>query len=129
MLSDLNKHMRTVHGTYRRKAKIPKDLISEMDNPDADLLPQIYGTSSNSNPSNIPETPAQKPVQKQQSIPRIPTQSAVKTPVKKPKSSPSKTPSPRTVAKNNNYDLVENDNVTMSIKQELGLSSGGIYDL
>ena len=45
VLSDLNKHMRTVHGTYRRRAKIPKELIGEMDDPDTDLTPQIYGSS------------------------------------------------------------------------------------
>ena len=37
--------MRTVHGTYRRKAKIPKELIGEMDNPDANITPQIYGAN------------------------------------------------------------------------------------
>jgi hypothetical protein len=46
VLSDLNKHMRTVHHTYRRKAKIPKDMISEMDNPDLGMAPQIYGAKS-----------------------------------------------------------------------------------
>lgn len=46
MLSDLNKHMRTVHHTYRRKAKIPKDMISELDNPALDIEPQIYGAKS-----------------------------------------------------------------------------------
>jgi hypothetical protein len=46
VLSDLNKHMRTVHHTYRRKAKIPKDIISEMDNPDLGMAPQIYGAKS-----------------------------------------------------------------------------------
>jgi hypothetical protein len=46
VLSDLNKHMRTVHHTYRRKAKIPKDMISELDNPALDIEPQIYGAKS-----------------------------------------------------------------------------------
>ena len=52
MLSDLNKHMRTVHHTYRRKAKIPKDMISELaDNPDLGLQPQIYGAKPAKQPS------------------------------------------------------------------------------
>ena len=104
--------MRTVHGTYRRKAKIPKDLISEIDNPNSDLLPQIYGASSQRSlspdtiQSNIPEI-VQKPI--------IPSPKQV-TPVKR--KSPVKTPS-----KNNNYAL-ENDNIAQSIKAELGLSAG-----
>ena len=107
--------MRTVHGTYRRKAKIPKDLISEIDNPNSDLLPQIYGASSQRSlspdtiQSNIPEI-VQKPI-----IPS-PQKQVTITPVKR--KSPVKTPS-----KNNNYAL-ENDNIAQSIKEELGLSSG-----
>jgi hypothetical protein len=48
VLSDLNKHMRTVHHTYRRKAKIPKEVISELDSTTEldDLEPQIYGAKA-----------------------------------------------------------------------------------
>ena len=103
--------MRTVHGTYRRKAKIPKDLISEIDNPESGILPQIYGTSSKNSPDkvtslNIPE------IQQQPIIPKAVTV----TPTKR------KTPT-KSLSKNNNIKL-ENDNVTQSIKEELGLSSG-----
>ena len=110
VLSDLNKHMRTVHGTYRRRAKIPKDLISEIDNPNSELLPQIYGASSSS-----PE--------KSYSPPTIP---AAKQNIPKPAPRPTKRKAPaskETPAKNNNYE-VEQDNDTQSIKAELGLSSG-----
>ena len=53
VLSDLNKHMRTVHHTYRRRAKIPKDMLTELDSP-ADLggiEPQIYGAKPRPPPS------------------------------------------------------------------------------
>ena len=47
VLSDLNRHMRNVHGIYRRKAKIPKDMISEItENPDSEIVPQISDFSS-----------------------------------------------------------------------------------
>merc|ERR1719322_1572270 len=55
VLSDLNKHMRTVHGTYRRRAKIPKDLIGELDNPETEISPQIYGATSGSKNNPEPE--------------------------------------------------------------------------
>ena len=45
--------MRTAHGTYKGKAKIPKELISEVDNPDSSILPQISGTSSKSSLEDI----------------------------------------------------------------------------
>ena len=44
-MSDLNKHMRTVHGTYRRRAKIPKETIGEIDDPMVELQPKIYGAN------------------------------------------------------------------------------------
>ena len=44
LLADLHGHMRSVHGIFRRKAKIPKDLIGESDNPESDILPLISGT-------------------------------------------------------------------------------------
>ena len=106
VLSDLNKHMRTVHGTYRRKAKIPKELISEIDNPDSSILPQIYGTSSKSSPSkteHIPTSPnTSKSIPQQQ--PKIPKRKATPQKIKK-------------------FEL-QDDLVTESIKEELGLSSG-----
>ena len=37
--------MRTVHGTYRRKAKIPKESIAEIDNPEVNVTPKIYGAN------------------------------------------------------------------------------------
>ena len=100
--------MRTVHGTYRRKAKIPKELISEIDNPDSSILPQIYGTSSKSSPVKTENIPSTSPVV----IKNIPSQ-----PLKIPKRKP--TPE----KKKNNFEL-HNDRVTESIKEELGLSSG-----
>jgi len=59
VLSDLNKHMRTVHGTYRRKAKIPKEAIAEIDNPEANVIPKIYGANPAVLSKNI-ETPSVK---------------------------------------------------------------------
>ena len=106
-MSDLNKHMRTVHGTYRRKAKIPKELISEIDNPDSSILPQIYGTSSKSSPVKTENIPSTSPVV----IKNIPSQQQ-KIPKRKP-----------TPEKKKNFEL-QNDRVTESIKEELGLSSG-----
>ena len=147
-MSDLNKHMRTVHGTYRRKAKIPKDLISEIDNPESDILPQIYGAQSKTSPgpspdktksaNNIPET-------QQQQQHNIPTPSVPPTPVTtaapKPVSATPKTASPKRktapsssssssqmqLKNNNSYTAAaaaERDTTAASIKQELGLSSG-----
>ena len=107
VLSDLNKHMRTVHGTYRRKAKIPKELISEIDNPDSSILPQIYGTSSKSSPVKTENIPSTSPVV----IKNIPSQ---------PQKIPKRKPTPE---KKKNFEL-HNDRVTESIKEELGLSSG-----
>ena len=100
--------MRTVHGTYRRKAKIPKELISEIDNPDSSILPQIYGTtSSKSSPIKTENIPSTSPVV----IKNIPTQ---------PQKIPKRKPTPD---KKKNFEL-HNDRVTESIKEELGLSSG-----
>ena len=101
--------MRTVHGTYRRKAKIPKELISEIDNPDSSILPQIYGTSSKSSPVKTENIPSTSPVV----IKNIPSPHQ-KIPKRKP------TPTPE---KKKNFEL-QNDRVTESIKEELGLSSG-----
>ena len=100
--------MRTVHGTYRRKAKIPKELISEIDNPDSSILPQIYGTSSaKSSPVKTENIPSTSPVV----IKNIPLQQQ-KIPKRKP-----------TPEKKKNFEL-QNDRATESIKEELGLSSG-----
>ena len=138
--------MRTVHGTYRRKAKIPKDLISEIDNPESDILPQIYGAQSKTSPgpspdktksaNNIPET-------QQQQQQNIPTPAVLPIPVTtaapKPVSATPKTASPKRktapssnsqvqLKNNNSYTAAaaaaERDTTAASIKQELGLSSG-----
>lgn len=72
--------MRTVHGTYRRKAKIPKDMISEItENPDSEIVPQIFGSSPekpSSGPSpekqqktDIPDIQQQPIIPKQESTP------------------------------------------------------------
>ena len=145
-MSDLNKHMRTVHGTYRRKAKIPKDLISEIDNPESDILPQIYGaqsakTSPGPSPdktksaNNIPETQQQQ----QQNIPTPPSlpspvttaapkavSATPKTASPKRKTGPSSSSSSQVQLKNNNSyaAAAARDTTAASIKQELGLSSG-----
>ena len=139
--------MRTVHGTYRRKAKIPKDLISEIDNPESDILPQIYGAQSKTSPgpspdktksaNNIPETQQQQ----QQNIPTppvLPTPATTAAP--KPVSATPKTAPPKRktapsssssssqmqLKNNNSYTAAaaERDTTAASIKQELGLSSG-----
>ena len=144
VLSDLNKHMRTVHGTYRRKAKIPKDLISEIDNPESDILPQIYGaqsakTSPGPSPdktksaNNIPETQ-----QQQHNIPTPPSlpspvttaapkavSATPKTASPKRKTGPSSSSSQVQLKNNNSYAAAAaRDTTAASIKQELGLSSG-----
>ena len=103
--------MRTVHGTYRRKAKIPKDMISEItENPDSDIVPQIFGSSSPSpGPSpekqqktNIPEIQQHPIIPKQESTPvkrKILTKILPRPPEKK------KPPSKKTPSRNNNYEL------------------------
>ena len=101
VLSDLNKHMRTVHGTYRRKAKIPKELIGEMDNPRVNLMPQIYGT----NQSETEQSPASQ----------TDKQSILETKLKANNIPKTKTHIPE--VKNSQDDM-------QSIKKELGLSSG-----
>ena len=112
VLSDLNKHMRTVHGTYRRKAKIPKDLINEIDNPDSELLPQLYASA----PASSGLSPEKPSLTIDQNIPK----QQVSKPSKKRKAVE---PVNKTLPENNNYQL-EHDRSTQSIKAELGLSSG-----
>ena len=140
VLSDLNKHMRTVHGTYRRKAKIPKDMISEItENPDSEIVPQIFGSSSEKpspGPSpekqqktDIPDIQQQPIIPKQESTPvkrKILTKILPRPPEKK------KPPSKKTPSRNNNYEpsitppqsIKHELDIAQSIKQELGLSSG-----
>lgn len=122
VLSDLNKHMRTVHGTYRRKAKIPKELIGEMDNPDANITPQIYGANpGGKNGTQIAEVNLSPTVEKT-SILETTLKSEI---IPKQNSSipitPLKIESVVSVAPK--IEL-KNDIVTESIKEELGLSSG-----
>ena len=116
VLSDLNKHMRTVHGTYRRKAKIPKELISEIDNPDSSILPQIYGTSSKSSPVKTENIPSTSPT-----IPKIIPQPQQQQQQQQQQQKISKRKvTPQKIKK---FEL-QDDLVTESIKEELGLSSG-----
>ena len=142
VLSDLNKHMRTVHGTYRRKAKIPKDMISEItENPDSEIVPQIFGSSpeklspgpspEKQQKTDIPDIQQQPIIPKQESTPvkrKILTKILPRPPEKK------KPPSKKTPSRNNNYELsitpvppqsIKHElDIAQSIKQELGLSSG-----
>jgi len=119
VLSDLNKHMRTVHGTYRRRAKIPKELIGEIGNPDSDLSPQMYGAisghnsldteSDNDGDNEFEEDSEDKPDSYEEDKPSIPI-----TPLKS---------SPALSITSTGFKL-QADRVTESIKEELGLSSG-----
>ena len=137
VLSDLNKHMRTVHGTYRRKAKIPKDMISEItENPDSEIVPQIFGSSpekpsSGQSPekqqkTDIPDIQQQPIIPKQESTPvkrKILTKILPRPPEKK------KPPSKKTPSRNNNYEpsitppqsIKHELDIAQSIKQELKL--------
>lgn len=120
VLSDLNKHMRTVHGTYRRKAKIPKELIGEMDNPDANITPQIYGANPGGKnqiaevklSNNVEKTSILETTLKSEIIPKV--NSNIPNPALKIENIVSVTPKVE----------LKNDVVTESIKEELGLSSG-----
>jgi len=122
VLSDLNKHMRTVHGTYRRKAKIPKELIGEMDNPDANITPQIYGANpGGKNGTQIAEVNLSPTVEKT-SILETTLKSEI---IPKQNSSIPITPLKiESVVSVTPKIELKNDIVTESIKEELGLSSG-----
>jgi len=124
VLSDLNKHMRTVHGTYRRKAKIPKELIGEMDNPDANITPQIYGANPGGKnacqtelniATNFEKTSILETTLKSEIIPKV--NSNIPNLPLKIEQTVSMTP------KKSEFEL-KHDVVTESIKEELGLSSG-----
>ena len=114
--------MRTVHGTYRRKAKIPKELIGEMDNPDANITPQIYGANPGGKnvhqiaevnlTSNIEKTSILETTLKSEIIPKV--NSNIPNHALKIENIVSVTPKME----------LKNDVVTESIKEELGLSSG-----
>ena len=117
VLSDLNKHMRTVHGTYRRRAKIPKDLIGELDNPETEISPQIYGATSGSKNSPEPdidldheEGSMELNEEEQEQYASISI-----TPIKKENVS--------FLPPSSKFEL-HNDQSTESIKEELGLSAG-----
>ena len=131
VLSDLNKHMRTVHGTYRRRAKIPKELIGEMDGPDTELTPQIYGSSQtarddqdlDSEPEEDQDCDNDEPVIKLEPPPplipsaetatrNIPNFSVMKTETNLP-----------SLSETTKFHL-KDDRSTETIKEELGLSSG-----
>ena len=45
VLCDLYKHMRLVHGTYQRKAKLPRDCLDRLDDPTYNIIPKIYGAA------------------------------------------------------------------------------------
>jgi len=119
VLSDLNKHMRTVHGTYRRRAKIPKELIGEIGSPDSDLSPHVYGAisghssldaeSDNDGDNEFEEDSEDKPDSYDDDKTNIPI-----TPLK---NIPTLSITPTSFK-------LEADRVTQSIKEELGLSSG-----
>jgi len=123
VLSDLNKHMRTVHGTYRRKAKIPKELIGEMDNPDANITPQIYGanpggkTVNQISETNVPAMSTERP-----SILEKTLKSEI---IPKPNSNIPNSPMKAEQSHRASQKIeLKNDVATESIKEELGLSSG-----
>ena len=117
--------MRTVHGTYRRKAKIPKELIGEMDNPDANITPQIYGANpggKNASPgtevniaNNFEKTSILETTLKSEIIPKV--NSNIPNQTLKIENIVSITP------QKSDFEL-KHDVVTESIKEELGLSSG-----
>ena len=126
VLSDLNKHMRTVHGTYRRRAKIPKELIGEMDDPDTDLTPQIFGSSQiarddqdlDSEPEEDQDCDNDKPVIKVEPPALIPTAETATRNIPN-FSVKTETNLPETAK----FHL-KDDRSTETIKEELGLSSG-----
>ena len=117
--------MRTVHGTYRRKAKIPKELIGEMDNPDANITPQIYGANpGGKNASQIAEVNLNNIIEKT---------SILETTLKSEIIPKVNSNIPNQALKIENIVFVspkksefqlKHDVVTESIKEELGLSSG-----
>ena len=120
VLSDLNKHMRTVHGTYRRRAKIPKDLIGELDNPETEIPPQIYGATSGSKNSPEPESDADIELDYDDGSMdgnggEEQHESISITPLKKENG--------RFLSSSTKFEL-HNDQSTESIKEELGLSAG-----
>ena len=120
VLSDLNKHMRTVHGTYRRRAKIPKDLIGELDNPEAEISPQLYGATSGSKISPEPESDADIELEYDDGSMdgnggEEQHESISITPLKKENG--------RFLSSSTKFEL-HNDQSTESIKEELGLSAG-----
>ena len=119
VLSDLNKHMRTVHGTYRRRAKIPKDLIGELDNPETEISPQIYGATSGSKNSPEPEPDIDLDHEERSMELNEEEQeqyaSISITPIKKENVS--------FLPPSSKFEL-HNDQSTESIKEELGLSAG-----
>merc|ERR550534_866489 len=119
VLSDLNKHMRTVHGTYRRRAKIPKDLIGELDNPETEISPQIYGATSGS--KNNPEPEPDIDLDHEEGFMELNEEEQEQyasisiTPIKKENVS--------FLPPSSKFEL-HNDQSTESIKEELGLSAG-----
>ena len=112
--------MRTVHGTYRRRAKIPKDLIGELDNPEAEISPQIYGATSGSKISPEPESDADIELEYDDGSVdgnggEQHHESISITPLKKENG--------RFLSSSTKFEL-HNDQSTESIKEELGLSAG-----
>ena len=133
MLSDLNKHMRTVHQTYRRKAKISKDQIMELDNPETEIQPKIYGAKLEKPvPKHEKPVPAKNVVksgilQKVQIGAKIETATKSGTVTLSPKIAAAVTSSsfvtkPTLPTKPTVMDS-NKDDIAQSIKEELGLSS------
>lgn len=124
VLSDLNKHMRTVHGTYRRKAKIPKESIAEIDNPDARVIPKIYGANPAVLSKNI-ETPT-RTIKLKNKIKKPPNETKTnKTPTKKELSIELlRSLSPEEFSEDTKIEDSSPARSTDLIKEELGLSSG-----
>lgn len=120
VLSDLNKHMRTVHGTYRRRAKIPKDLIGEMDDPDTDLTPQIYGAHPGGQTSLDMESDPEDYIEDEYDSTDTRDESQDTTSVEQ-RNIPATYMKIESVVNNASSKF---DQATESIKEELGLSSG-----
>lgn len=99
VLSDLWKHMRTVHGQYRRKVKIPKD--------------EVFGTSSLSNSSmNDSSFAAEPPSDNSMLAPKIPS-----SPNKRKSSSPLKVKLPfKSKTKDDTSSLILENNAVVDTK-------------
>ena len=116
MLSDLNKHMRTVHHTYRRKAKISKEQAAELVDTATEKTSPTKEKVVVADPRrSVAAKPVIKPTTKlipERKMPRIETLLSTAALTALPAASLT---SPSVV--------VDDAATTESIKQELGLSS------